>query len=116
MTRTQLTLLALFALAASASASRIADAAYMVEPRTGGKGFATFALGGDTSPAGTSTTGSAAVGLTAALGSIFGGASTVADTYIYSYTPGTNAVPASVSGPVPVLFRLTSLSTIGDAF
>jgi hypothetical protein len=68
-----------------------AQAAFIVEPRTGGKAFANF-TGNTTS---TSTTGSTAVGLTPGLGSIFGGtgadATTDPDKYVFSYTPGTNA-------------------------
>jgi hypothetical protein len=68
-----------------------ANAAYIVETRSGGKGFADFGFGGDTTSASTSTATSAAVGTTTAIGSIFGGNGTTVDTYVYSYTPGSDA-------------------------
>jgi hypothetical protein len=67
------------------------QAAYIVETRAGGKGFADFSLGGSTAPASTSTATSAAVGTTTGIGSIFGGNGVPADVYIYSYTPGADA-------------------------
>jgi hypothetical protein len=89
MNVTRLTkLLALVAIATTISS---AHAAFIVEPRSGGKAFANFSTGGDTGVPSTSTANSTAPGLTALLGSIFGGASTTVDQYLYSYTPGTNA-------------------------
>lgn len=88
-------LLALAALAATGMVASTAHAAFMVEARataTVGKGFGGLTFGGDTTAASTSTATTAAVGTTAALGSIFGGTGVLqADTYIFSYTPGTNA-------------------------
>jgi hypothetical protein len=86
----------LFAIAALATACVVqnANAAFMVEARATaslGKGLGNFAFGGDTSSASTSTATSAAVGRTDAIGSYFGGNGAAADTYVYSYTPGTNA-------------------------
>src|SRR5690606_2712134 len=88
--------MSLFALAALATACSIqsANAAFMVESRATaalGKGFGNFSLGGDNTAVATSTATSAAVGGTAAIGSIFGGNGSVVDTYVYSYKPGTNA-------------------------
>jgi len=88
--------LSLFALAALATACSIqsANAAFMVEARATaatGKGFGAFSLGGNNTTVSTSTATSAAVGSTAAIGSIFGGDGTVVDTYVYTYKPGTNA-------------------------
>ncbi|MBA3480740.1 MAG: PEP-CTERM sorting domain-containing protein [Pirellulales bacterium] len=83
-------LCALVALTAALAASSI-QAAFIVEARAGGKATANFSFGGDTTSASTSTASSAAVGSTPGIGSFFGGNGTVADTYVYSYTPGTNA-------------------------
>jgi hypothetical protein len=89
MDRTFVCGLALAAVAGSFSAA--ANGAYIVETRTGGKGFADFGFGGNTTTASTSTAGSAAVGTTAGLGSIFGGNGSPNDIYVYSFTPGTDA-------------------------
>jgi hypothetical protein len=88
MTRNRSTLLALAALAASASAVRRVDAAFVVETRTGGKAVANLSFGGDTTTPSTSTASSAAVGTTAGIGSIFGGNGTQADAYVFTYRPG----------------------------
>lgn len=73
------------------SAGQSARAAFMVETRPGGKGFANFGLGGNTTTIGTSTATSGAIGRTAGIGSVFGGDGTVSDTYVFRYTPGSNA-------------------------
>lgn len=70
----------------------VSQAAFIVESSTGGKAFSTNFSGN--SPSHSTTTGSA-VGLTAGIGSVFGGAGTNASTdpdkYVLSYKPGTNA-------------------------
>ena len=67
------------------------NAAFIIEPRAGGKATANFSTVGDTgAPSNSSTTGTA-VGLTSGIGSIQGGASATADAYAWKYTPGTDA-------------------------
>ena len=80
-----------------------ARAAFVVETRAGGKAFANFGFGGDTTTASASSATSAAVGGTPLIGSVFGGNGTVSDTYVYRYTPGPDAdntayAPGSVLG------------------
>jgi hypothetical protein len=66
------------------------QAAFIVEPHSSGLANGNFSFGGDTSAASASTT-SDAPGLTAT-NSIYGGNGVnLPDTYIYSYTPGTDA-------------------------
>lgn len=78
------------AAAAVAASASITQAAYIVEVHSSGLGNATFSLGGDTTTVSTSIP-STAVGLTGT-NSIFGGnGSAQMDTYVFSYTPGTNA-------------------------
>ncbi len=92
----------LLTLAAIAATGPAAHAAFIVEANNGLATATNFSYGADSTSASASTTPSFAVGLTSA-GSIFGGngsnASTsaadfdpaTADTYVFSYTPGTNA-------------------------
>ncbi len=65
------------------------QAAFIVEAHSSGLANGNFAFGGDTTTASASTP-SAAVGL-AGTNSIFGGNGSTTDTYVFSYTPGTNA-------------------------
>jgi len=77
-------LLAVLAAAAPVQAS------FLVEAHSSGLANANFSFGGDTTSAGASIP-SGAIGVTAS-NSIFGGnGSAFGDTYIYSYTPGTDA-------------------------
>jgi len=72
------------------AATSVAQAAFIVEAHSSGLGSANFSYGGDTTTASTSVP-STAVGLTGT-NSIFGGNGTaLPDTYVFSYTPGTNA-------------------------
>ncbi len=81
----------LLALAALLRIAAPADAAFMIETRSGGKGFANFGYGGDTTSSSTTTTGTAAVGTTAGIGSVFGGNASAKDIYVFKYTPGADA-------------------------
>ncbi len=89
--------LSLLALAAAVGLASQASAAFLVEPRAGGKGFANYAPGANMVAASTSTATSAAVGITPAIGSIFGGdapsgtTTPTPDSYLFRYTPGTDA-------------------------
>lgn len=81
----------LLTLAAIAAMGPAANAAFIVEANNGLATATNFSFGAETSPASLSTTPSFAVGLTST-GSIFSGAAVnVPDTYIFSYTPGTDA-------------------------
>lgn len=92
MNRTRLScLLFTAALAASGPQAQRSEAAFIAESRSGGKAFANFSFGGDTTTSSNSTATSAAVGLTAAIGSVFGGNGATADTYVFAYTPGVDA-------------------------
>lgn len=67
----------------------VSHAAFIVEPHSSGLANSNFSFGGDTTAAGASTA-SSAPGLQAT-NSIFGGnGNLLPDTYIYSYTPGTD--------------------------
>ena len=87
----------LFGVAAGLSIGSMAQAAFVVG--ASGTPTANFGFGGDTTSASTSTASSAAVGAPA--GSIFGGDGSnasgapfdpaIADTYVFSYTPGSDA-------------------------
>ena len=83
--RTILTLSAISALLCA----HAAHAAFIVEAHESGLANSNFSFGGDTTTASASTP-SAAVGLMGT-NSIFGGdGATAADTYVFSYTPGTD--------------------------
>jgi hypothetical protein len=88
--------LTMAALAAVLGLAQVASAAFIVETRSGGKGFANFDTPG-TAPVSNSTATSPAFGVTPAIGSIFGGAAPsgtstpTPDTYTYRYTPGVDA-------------------------
>ena len=66
-----------------------APAAFIVEVHTSGLANANFSFGGDTTTASASIP-STAVGLVGT-NSIFGGDGSVTDTYVFSYTPGSDA-------------------------
>ena len=83
-------ILTLFAaLSAALLCAAPTHAAFIVEGHSSGSGNANFSYGGDTTSASASTA-SAAVGLTGT-NSLFGGNGTATDTYVFSYTPGTDA-------------------------
>ncbi|MGL4512621.1 MAG: hypothetical protein ACRCT8_05975 [Lacipirellulaceae bacterium] len=89
--------LTMAALAAVLGLAQVASAAFIVETRSGGKGFANFAFGPNTTSASNSTATSPAFGVTPAIGSIFGGdapsgtTTPTPDAYTFKYTPGTDA-------------------------
>jgi hypothetical protein len=92
---------AILAAGVCATAS-MAQGAFMVETRVGGKADGNFGPGGDTTTVSTSTATTGAVGATSAIGSVFGGNGSVADTYVFSYRPGVN-VDNTVYTPGQVL-------------
>jgi len=113
MKRTPLTNLLAIAALATAAAANSADAAFMVEARSGGKATANFSLGGDNTTVSNSSATSAAVGATPGIGSIFGGDGTVVDTYVFSYTPGADA-DNTVFAPGAVLGSSTGFPGQGN--
>ena len=99
------------------TAMSVANAAFMVETRATagtGKGFGNFGYGGDTTSSSTSTAGSAAVGTTVGIGSIFSGNGNLSpDTYVFSYTPGVN-VDNTVYAPNALLGSTTGFPGQGN--
>ena len=71
------------------AAATAAQAAFIVEVHSSGLANANFSFGGDTTTASASIP-STAVGLVGT-NSIFGGDGSVTDTYVFSYTPGSDA-------------------------
>lgn len=96
------------ALAVTLGLAQAASAAFIVETRSGGVGFANFGFGPSTTSASTSTATSAAVGITPAIGSIFGGdapsgtTTPTPDAYTYKYTPSANADNKSFAVGTPL--------------